>query len=238
MKNIIEFDTLPSTNLYLKENYHQLADRTVVVANHQTAGRGRLSRRWEDSDDLLFSILLKDNLPHNLANISLLVAASLYKTLNEILDNVTIKWPNDILVRGKKLAGILLESVVIGEKVDCIIIGVGINVNTAKLSEELKQKATSIYLQINRKIDKKELLEKFLKEFRRDYQFYSENKSDYLQICRDHSYVIGKEVIVTINNQPKKALVLDILENGNILLLINEKKVELNSGEITLQELY
>ncbi|HOD61840.1 MAG TPA: biotin--[acetyl-CoA-carboxylase] ligase, partial [Bacilli bacterium] len=90
MKNIIEFDTLPSTNLYLKENYHQLADRTVVVANHQTAGRGRLSRRWEDSDDLLFSILLKDNLPHNLANISLLVAASLYKTLNEILDNVTI----------------------------------------------------------------------------------------------------------------------------------------------------
>ncbi len=238
MKKIIEFDTIPSTNLYIKENYRQLSDQTVVVANHQTAGRGRLSRTWEDSDDLLFSILLKDNLPHNVANLSLLTAASLYKTLIKILDNVTIKWPNDILVNSKKLAGILLESVVIGEKIDCVIIGVGINVNTVKLSENLNHKATSIYLQTNQKIDKRNLLENFLEEFWRDYRFYSKNKSDYLQICREHSYAIGKEVIVTIDHQPKKALVLNILENGNLLLLIDEEQVELNSGEITLKELY
>ena len=238
MEKIIEFATLPSTNLYLKENYHQLPNKTVIVTNHQTAGRGRLSRVWEDSDDLLFSVLLKEQLPHNIANLSLLTAASLYKTLNKIVNNVTIKWPNDILADGKKLSGILLESVVVGEQVDCIIIGVGINVNTIKMNPSIVRKATSIYLETNHKIDKKTLLKSFLKEFVKDYRLYCAGKSDYLQICKLHSSVIGKQVNVMINNQQKKALVKDILDNGNILLLVDNQQIQLHSGEITLTELY
>jgi BirA family biotin operon repressor/biotin-[acetyl-CoA-carboxylase] ligase len=238
MEKIIEFATLPSTNLYLKENYHQLPNKTVIVTNHQTAGRGRLSRVWEDSDDLLFSLLLKEQIPHNIANLSLLVAASLYKTLIKIVDNVTIKWPNDILVHGKKLSGILLESVVVGEQVDCIIIGVGINTNTTKIGSSIASKATSIYLETNYKTDKKTLLKSFLEEFTKDYQLYCTGKSDYLQICKLHSSVIGKLVNVMINNQQKKALVQDILDNGNILLLVDDQQIQLHSGEITLTELY
>ena len=238
MEKIIEFTSLPSTNLYLKENYEQLPNKTVVIASHQTAGRGRLDRVWEDSDDLLFSILLKNHLPDNITNISLLVAASLYKTLIKDLEHVTIKWPNDILVDGKKLVGILLESIVVEEKIECIIIGIGINVNTTKMREALTQKATSMYLQTNKQVDKKTLLNNFLKEFIQDYQLYCEKKSDYLQICREHSYVIGKEVNIFLENELKKAQVLTILENGNLLVLVGDRKIELHSGEITLTELY
>ncbi len=238
MKKIIEFTTLPSTNLYLRENYQQLPDKTVIVANHQTAGRGRLSRVWEDSDDLLFSMLLKEQLPPNIANLSLLVAASLYKTLNKIVNNVTIKWPNDILVHNKKISGILLESIVIGEQVECIIIGVGINVNTIRMNPSIASKATSIFLETNHKTDKKTLLKSFLKEFEKDYRLYCAEKSDYLQICKLHSSVIGKQVSVVIDNQQKKALVQDILDNGSILLLVDDQQIQLNSGEITLTELY
>ena len=77
----IKFDTIPSTNLYLKENYQKLENLTCVTANHQTQGRGRLGRTWVDNNDLLFSILLKDNL-FNPSDYSFLIASSIIKVLN------------------------------------------------------------------------------------------------------------------------------------------------------------
>lgn len=238
MYKIIEFQSLPSTNLYIKENYRSLANKTVVMANHQTAGRGRRGRVWQDSDDLLFSILLKKNLPESITNLSLLMAASLYKTLIKKVENVTIKWPNDILVNGKKLAGILLESVINAGQIEYVVIGVGINTNTEEIDASLQAKATSLYLETKSKVNKKELLRKIVRCFSEEYKLYNEGKSDYLQMCRHHSSVIGREVTVVINDQQKNAKVIDILDNGNISLMVDDQQIEMNSGEITLTELY
>ena len=238
MYKIIEFQSLPSTNLYIKENYRSLANKTVVMANHQTAGRGRRGRVWQDSDDLLFSILLKKNLPDSITNLSLLMAASLYKTLIKKVENVTIKWPNDILVNGKKLAGILLESVINAGKTEYVVIGVGINTNTEEIDASLQDKATSLYLETKAKVNKKELLRKIIRGFSEEYKLYNEGKSDYLQICRQHSSVIGQEVTIVLNSEQKTAKIIDILSNGNISLMVDDQQIEMNSGEITLTELY
>ena len=89
MENILYFDTIPSTNLYLKENYNKLDNLTSVVAHHQTQGRGRLGRSWEDGDDLLMSILIKEELD-NYSNLSLLISSVIYKVLSKILNNIKI----------------------------------------------------------------------------------------------------------------------------------------------------
>ena len=237
MENLIKFKTIPSTKLYLKENFSKLKDRTIVLADHQTNGRGRLQRNWKDDDDLLFSILLKDNLKGNITNLSLLAAASIYKTLIKHLENVKIKWPNDILVNEKKISGILLESI-ISSKVDCVIIGIGINVNTRDFKDDLSKKATSLFLETSVLDDKESLFEELLKDFFYEYELYLQEKSDYLNICRENSYLIGKNVLLMIDEKAKDARVLNILNNGNILLLIDGKEVEMNYGEITLTGVY
>lgn len=239
LKNIkiLKFNTLSSTNLYLKDNYLLLDDKTVVVANHQTAGRGRLGRTWTDSDDLLFSILLKDNLNEKVSSLSLLICASLFKTLKRHFDDVKIKWPNDILVNNKKILGILLEAIT-NNKIDCVIIGIGINVNNRNFTDDLIMKATSFSLETNKSFDKDMLLNEVLNDFFNEYDLYINDKSDYLNICKENSCLINKIVTIKVDGIRKTAIVKDILNNGNILLSVDSHDLELNYGEVTLEEVY
>lgn len=234
---ILKFDTLSSTNLYLKDNYPHLDDKTVVVANHQTAGRGRLGRTWIDSDDLLFSILLKNNLNEKVSSLSLLICASLFKTLKRYFNDVKIKWPNDILVNNKKILGILLEAIT-NSKIDCVIIGIGINVNNRNFTDDLIMKATSFSLETNKSFNKDTLLNEVLNDFFHEYDLYIYDKSDYLNICKENSWLINKIVTIKADGIRKTAIVKDILNNGNILLSVDSHDLELNYGEVTLEEVY
>ena len=96
---VIKFKEINSTNAYLKDNYKSLDNLTFVVAEHQTEGRGRLGRCWVDQDDLLFSILVKENIDKP-TDYSLLIASTLLKVLNAYKPQ--IKWPNDIMINNKK----------------------------------------------------------------------------------------------------------------------------------------
>lgn len=234
-KNVKYFDVVPSTNQYLKENYKSLANYLVVSADKQTSGRGRLGRVWNDGDDLLFSILIKDKIA-NPSCLSLVVGSALVKALEKYIKPL-IKWPNDILVEkeGKlyKIAGILLEAVTYSE-LECIIIGIGLNVNTDAFSDDLKDKAMSLKMLTNHKYNKQELLKEFLTVFSQDYHEYLRGNSDYLEIQRSKSCLIGK----SFKQDDKDVKVIDILENGNILLEVNGIQFEKSSGEITLQNVY
>lgn len=232
---IIYFDTIPSTNLYLKENYKELDNLTAVVCKHQTAGRGRLGRSWEDSDDLLMSILLKDNYGDNIESLSLLICVSILKVLKEYVNNVKIKWPNDILVNNKKICGILLESVV-SQKIDCLVLGFGININHKEFSSELTNKATSLSLENNKDYDVKEIASKIYATFISDYQEYLDGNKEYLKECRDNSCLLGKTINYCEGEDVKEADVVDILDNGHILLKVNDQLIEKRSGEITLHK--
>ena len=178
---VIEFSEINSTNTYLKENYETLPNLTIVKAEHQTMGKGRLGRTWIDNDDLLFSILIKNGLSQPL-DYSLLIAATLIKVLKSY--NPMVKWPNDILINQKKVAGILLEAVT-KQTIECVIIGVGINVNTKAFSNDLIIKATSLKNESS-EVNKIELFKNILNTFKDEYDRYLKHQSDYLDVIKNH----------------------------------------------------
>lgn len=237
--NRIKFvEEIPSTNTYLKENYNDLDNLFSICAKHQTNGKGRLGRTWNDNDDLLMSILLKDDLLlEKIEEISLVICASIFKVLKNILNEVKIKWPNDILINQKKVCGILLESVV-SSKLECLVIGFGINVNTKEFLEELKTKATSLYLETKKEYDIKSLAKEIYSQFIIDYEEYKKGNKNYLKICKENSCLIDKDITYLSNGTLVNAKVIDILDNGHILLETNGIMVEKSSGEITLHYNY
>ncbi len=231
---LIKFDVIDSTNTYLKTNYESLDNLTVVTSEHQTNGKGRLGRTWVDEDDLLFSILIKENIEKP-TDYSFLIGAVLVKVLSNY--NPKIKWPNDIIINDKKCIGILLEGVT-KEKQECVIIGVGINVNTTKFPEDLLFKATSLRNESNKRIDKESLLEKIIEEFINEYSDYKNKKSNYLNIVRNNFYLDNKDISFLYNNKEEKGNVQGIDDEGNLIVKTNDKILYLNSGEVTLSNIY
>ncbi|MFY9422453.1 MAG: biotin--[acetyl-CoA-carboxylase] ligase [Bacilli bacterium] len=232
------FASLPSTNLFLKENFKSLPNYAVVHAKEQTAGRGRLGRKWFSGDDLALSVLIKDALPlDELPKTALVAAAAAWKTIHPLLP-VAIKWPNDIVNGDKKIAGILSETVIDSQKLVALIIGFGINVNTLEFPAELTEKATSLALATGKRQDIDSLKQALLENLDHYFRDFLEGGNEFIEIAHAHSSLIGKEVIFDDFKTRRRAKVLDILGNGNILLEIGEERREYSSGEITLKEIY
>lgn len=128
----VKLEEVTSTNDELKKLAAEGAGSlTIVTADKQTAGRGRNGNEWEsDEGNLFISILLRDIPPLRVTQISLVAALAVVEVVESFLfeDEVTLKWPNDVLVNGKKIAGILLESEFKGDEVEYVIAGVGLNI--------------------------------------------------------------------------------------------------------------
>ena len=231
---IIHFKEINSTNTYLKENYKRLDNLTVVVADHQTSGKGRLGRTWIDNDDLLFSILIKEKL-EKATDYSLLIASTLLKVFRDL--DASVKWPNDIMINDKKVCGILLEAVS-DETIKCVIIGVGINFNTEVFPEELMTKASSLKIITNKKVDKKKLLEEVVDRFKCEFEEYKKEGLDYLNNIKDHFYLSNKVVSFDYENMRQEGTVLGLNNDGSIIIKINQKIVNLSSGEVTFEKIY
>lgn len=237
MYKIINFPTLPSTNKYLKENYSLYEEFTVINTNEQTQGKGRMQRTWisNTEDDLTFSILLKPNFDSSkIAQISLIAGASLCNVINKYI-KCSIKWPNDIIINDKKIAGILVEAVTT-EKIEAVVVGIGLNVNSTIFNSNLIMKASSLKLEmkIKDKLDKEKILKEIIEEFIDLYHMFINNNNYYLQIIKQNNYLKNKEVYV--NNEQVK--VLDINEQGNLVIIKNNTIQELFFGEVTLEKIY
>ena len=234
MYNIIKFETLPSTNQYLKQHYNEYNEYTVIITDDQTNGKGRENRIWNSKkDDLTFSILLKPNIDSSkLPLISLITGAALCNVINKYIKSY-IKWPNDILVNDKKLAGILVEGVY-SDKCEAIVVGIGLNVNSINFPNDLIIKATSLKKELNKTIDKEKLLHKIIKEFIIIYNEFLHGNNIYIDIIKNNNYLENK--IVYIENQESE--ILDINYNGNLIIKQNDKIKEIYYGEVTLQSVY
>ncbi len=234
MYKIINFETLPSTNLYLKQNYHIFDEYTVITTDNQTNGRGRINRVWNSNkDDLTFSILLKPDIDsHKIPLISLIIGAAINKIIDKYIKSY-IKWPNDILVNDKKLAGILVEGV-FSEKIDAVIVGVGINVNSVEFPDNLIIKATSLKKELTIEIDKNELLTQIIEQFIYLYNDFLNGNDQYLNILKNNNYLKDKKVY--INNTEVE--VLDINNKGNLIIKENGEIKEIFFGEVTLEKIY
>ncbi|KAF2956784.1 biotin--acetyl-CoA-carboxylase ligase [Marinitoga sp. 38H-ov] len=156
---IIYFDTIDSTNKFLKENWKELPSESVVWASKQIGGYGRMKREWvSPRGGLWFSVLFKPkNRPMNPWHYVRLYTMAVKDVLKKYKLDTIIKWPNDLLVNNKKICGILGEGIYTGKTFAAIIVGVGLNVNN-RIPEELKNIATSYIEEKNKELNLERLL--------------------------------------------------------------------------------
>lgn len=241
-RNIYHYYSIESTNSRAKEVAIEDEEGTLVMAEEQTAGKGRLDRKWLSplGKGIWMSVVLKPNInPMKLSPIALLGAAAIYKALKNIGVDSQIKWPNDIIINGKKVAGILTESNVELNMIKYVVMGIGINVNLEPedIPEELKSKATSIKIEENRSIYRRDLLVNLLDELEKLYLDFKVNGdiSAVIEICRENSATIGKKVKVTRGGREKIGTALDINENGEVMVEFTDGHVEaIFSGEVAV----
>jgi BirA family biotin operon repressor/biotin-[acetyl-CoA-carboxylase] ligase len=239
MHKIIPFQSIDSTNSYLKENFKSLAEGDVCFSLHQTGGKGRRGRVWQDEGkDLLFSILFLEGLNEKLAlALPLLSGAAVAQTLVGLGFDPKIKWPNDVLLNDKKCCGILVEGVS-ETSIDAIISGIGINLNEDSFPEDIAYKATSLHIQSGLTYDPKEVLSLFLKEFDELYEDYKRGGKRYLTLIRERFYLLGKEVYLNYHNENLSGTVEGIDDEGSLLLNDGKRVHHLISGEVSLEKTY
>ena len=185
--NIIRFKEIDSTNSYCLNNINDLADKTVILSDKQTNGRGRLDRKWiSDSQENIYStIVLKpdgviQNLP--LANLTQFLSVKLCELLENYNINANIKWPNDILVDEKKLAGILCEASFTENRFNGVVLGFGINLNfDPSANENIDKPVTSIYSETDCVIDKTDFINRLLDLFFFDYELFLEQNFKFIK---------------------------------------------------------
>ena len=239
MHKIIPFQSIDSTNSYLKENFKSLAEGDVCFSLHQTGGKGRRGRVWQDEGkDLLFSILFLEGLNEKLAlALPLLSGAAVAQTLVGLGFDPKIKWPNDVLLNDKKCCGILVEGVS-ETSIAAIISGIGINLNEDSFPEDIAYKATSLHIQSGLTYDPKEVLSLFLKEFDELYEDYKRGGKRYLTLIRERFYLLGKEVYLNYHNENLSGSVEGIDDEGSLLLNDGKRVHHLISGEVSLEKTY
>ena len=228
----IHFETIDSTNTYLKENYEKLDNFTFVSTDFQSAGRGRNNRNWksEKGENLLFSLLIKDKaLIDKFSSLSVISAFSIIKALN--LEYLSIKWPNDIYYKDSKLCGILLEAVTRNE-IECLIIGIGLNVNQREFVGEYKRTPTSLYQTTNQIYDIKQLKQSIFNQIYLDFMKVKEGYDFYNDI-KEYDYLKDREVYAEINNEVKQIKVIGIDSDYSLKVLQDNKTYNLSSGEVT-----
>ncbi|MBQ1977737.1 MAG: biotin--[Ruminococcus sp.] len=222
-----------STNTYAKallKSGEPCAHFTLIYAENQTKGRGRLGREWlsKKGDTLCMSLI--SPYPHNPA-ITLLSALGVHKALAKITDaDIKIKWPNDLITENKKLCGILTEST---DKY--AVIGIGINLNTEVFSEEIEHKATSLKLVTGKRFIPEEIAEIVAEEVIAVLQESGGNLSEeiirqYTKLCAN----IGREIVFGENIGIATGISLD----GCLEVLRNNATEYIRSGEVTISGIY
>ena len=233
----IHFETVDSTSTYIKKHYEELENLTFVSADYQSNGHGRMGRSWESKsgENLMFSFIVKDQLLiKKFSSISISSAVATLITLKSFgLENVTIKWPNDVYANDKKITGILLESLSLDNEIKFLVIGIGVNLNVKSFDETLKTKATSYYLETNKTIDINMFKTELFKNILNILEQIKINNDDYLVIANKYNYLYNKEVYGEINNEKKLIKVLEINKDNSLHVLVDGVSKDLYYGELT-----
>ena len=231
----IEFDTIDSTNTYLKENWEQLEDLTFASALEQTAGRGRNQRKWlsPKGENMMFSVLIKDrDLLNRYRYLSMLSALTVIEALEHFaVKDLMIKWPNDVYVRDRKICGILLEGVS-REHLECVIIGIGVNVNQKVFTDDYLNEPTSVIREIGQVTDLNEFRTAVYWKMIGNLQLLKEGH-DFHQEIKKRDYLKGRRVFAEINGEKAEVEVTGINEDCSLGIIWQNRKMNIDSGEIT-----
>lgn len=220
------FDEIPSTMAKAKELARNGCPAySVVIAETQTSGRGRLQRTWvSDKGGLYFTVVLRPEIPPALMG-RVSFAASL--CLSRAIEKETgilasVKWPNDLLVGKKKLCGILSEMDVTGEAIDFLNIGIGINANNQP--ERVESNAVSLRNILNRPVDRKSLLSSFLTEL--EQELASPSLDHIISEWKERTITLNRQVKIVTTGETFEGEAIDVDENGALILRLPDQSTK------------
>ncbi len=244
-KTIHYFQTLDSTN----SKAYQLAlngaeEGEVVVSESQEKGRGRLGRQWFSPPylNLYLSVILRPKIsPHQASLNTLMAAVATADTIQKFSGlRPLIKWPNDILLRNRKVAGLLNEIHSEMDRIHFVILGIGVNLNTDEkmFSNEIRGIATSLKIEMGQTVSRKTFLQLFLQELETWYSIFLEGGGAVvLKAWRDRAHIKGRQVKVTSFGETVAGVAIDVDSDGALILEIgNGKRRRVVAGDIDYKE--
>ena len=235
---------MDSTNLWIKRLAKESApEGTLALAEFQSAGRGRLGRSWEvpEGTSVMMSILLRPKFePQYAPTLTLVMGMAVAKAVKNLGFDVSIKWPNDVVVSHKKICGILTEMGVRDGKIDYAVIGVGINVNIREFPEEMADKATSLYLESGKEFDRSQIPGLVMEAFEEYYEKFAATcdlsglKEEYESILANYN-----QPVRVLAKEPYEGVARGITDGGELLVEKTDGTiVAVSAGEVSVRGLY
>ncbi len=241
---ILVFDAVDSTNELAKQYLDKDApEGLVLIAESQTHGRGRRGRSWVSSPGvgLYLSVILKPEIqPRRLPQLTLLAGLATTLAINEFSpEKARLKWPNDILLNGKKCCGILCETHPTRDEKTGVIVGIGINANHSHsdFPDDLKSSATSLRIETGKSIDRLALVCAVISHLDQQYDAYLRNEENtILQKWLKNSDMVGKKITVTHGKTATTGTALGLDDQGRLLMRTeNGEELAFDSGEVSLR---
>lgn len=219
------------------------SEGTLALAEFQSAGRGRLGRSWEvpEGTSVMMSILLRPKFePQYAPTLTLVMGMAVAKAVKNLGFDVSIKWPNDVVVSHKKICGILTEMGVRDGKIDYAVIGVGINVNIKEFPEEMADKATSLYLESGKEFDRSQIPGLVMEAFEEYYEKFAATcdlsglKEEYESILANYN-----QPVRVLAKEPYEGVARGITDGGELLVEKTDGTiVAVSAGEVSVRGLY
>jgi len=239
-RTFVYAEELSSTNTFLMDKQNGYNESgTVVLAEKQTSGKGRKDRVWYSAPDsnLTFSILLtKDKfLTSNSSLINFAASLAVAFSIENLYQLKTeLKWPNDVLLDGKKTSGILIEASSQGNKIERFVIGIGINVNQPSFQGTFNYPPTSIRNELGRNVEREKLLAEILNNFELLLEKIKKNKSEVINDWKSKCKMIGERISIVENDSEKFGIFYDIDEEGFLLLKTKDGIEKIHYGDVSL----
>lgn len=236
------YEELSSTMTIAKNLAIQGSDSgTTVIAKTQISGRGRLDRNWSSPEGgIWMSIVLRPPIaPHDVPLITLASGVSVCTVIQKLFNlSPGLKWPNDVVINGKKVCGILTEGCIDSGTVSYAVLGIGINLNFSAdlLPAELRTSATTLLTEIGRPIEPEQFLHQLLIELNSVYRELIDNRPQIIDLWRKFSVTIGKEVSAIYDNKKICGIAKDITQDGNLIIKLGSgEEIEIYSGEVSIR---
>ena len=243
---VYDYKEVTSTNKLAKIKAAEGAkEGTLLIAETQTAGRGRLGKVWDSPEGtgIWMSIILRPPiLPQDVSGITLIAGLAICKGIREITNlPAYIKWPNDVIINGRKVCGILTEMSAEMERVNYVIVGIGINVNTKNIPQDLQEIATSLSIEGEKKYSRKDIVAATLTSFEKYYKEYlsDESLSPLLDRYKDLCITLKSKVQIIGKDETYQATPVDIDKTGALIVDKKDGKREIiTSGEVSVRGVY
>lgn len=237
-RNFVYTNEIDSTNSRLLSTKEFTKNGTVLLSEYQENGRGRRDRTWiSDSGlNLTFSILLVNAFSQKSINlINLGSSLALAQTLENLYQlHIDLKWPNDVLIKKKKIAGILLESTSKGDRINKLVVGIGVNVNQPNFQGSFNLTPTSVRLEFKQEVSRERLLSEFLNNFELIIELSKKNSGKILDDWKTRCNMIGENIAIEDNGKTKYGVFEDIDEKGYLILRRDDVTERISFGDVSL----